>query len=386
MNIAFFCDGYAPSVDGAVTSMLAFNRELTSLGHKVFTIAPTYPNFVEKDPLNLRIPSIPSPFPPKYRITLPCLHMVIEFLQKQKIDIVHSHSPFTMGSLAMKGARKLGLPLIATYHTLYPTYVNCYFPYFKEFMSDLTKKHNKSYCNKCDITISPSPQMMDGLREYGVTSRIEVLATGIMLEQFQKHDGKSFRKKFGIPEDLKLLLFMGRLGREKNIDFLVRALPKILAKIPNAFLIVSGEGVAQSELETLVKELKLADKVKFMGFFKDKQDWVNCYAAADLFVFASLTETQGLVLLEAMAVGTPVVAVGALGVLDVMQGERGGFLSKDDVDEFSSKVVKMLTDKELYNKKKEEAVKRANEMSSHTSALKLENLYKELVQKYTKGK
>jgi glycosyltransferase involved in cell wall biosynthesis len=379
MRIGFFTDGYIPSIDGLVTSMLSFKKEFHKLGHSVLTVAPSYPNYVDKEEDIIRIPSISAPFPPGYRIAYTGLSKILPKLDK--LDIIHAQSPFSVGWLAYRVSKKLKLPLVMTYHTLYPEYITCYIPRFKKILRYFTTLQNRFYCNKCDLVISPSPQMKEKLISYGVKTRIEVLPTGLDLDLLQGGNGDEFRKKYNIPSFKKILLFMGRLGREKNVKFLIDCIPEIIKVLPNILLIISGEGVALDELKAQVNELKINDYVMFLGFL-DKTDWVNCYNAADLFVFSSLTETQGLVLLEAMATGTPVVAVGALGVLDVLKGEKGGLLSSLDKKEFSQKVIIMLTDKELYERKKKEALERAQEISSTTMAKKLISLYENVIQKF----
>ncbi|MEK6646391.1 MAG: glycosyltransferase [Candidatus Firestonebacteria bacterium] len=381
MNIGIFTDDYLPSVDGAVTSIITFAKEFKKLGHTVYIIAPEYPNYTDEEKNIIRLKSIPAPFPPKYRWCLSWLVNLEEKLKGIDLDIIHIQSPFPVGFLGIKEARKRKIPIVNTYHTLYPAYILSYMTFLPKWAGKIVEKYSAWACNKSDLIISPSPQMKDALVEYGVTAKIEVLPTGIDLEKLLvKSDADDFKKKYKIGSDERILLFMGRLGREKNVEFLIKALPKIIEKVPNVRLVISGEGVAKDEILNTAKSLGVIDKVLLLGFLSHN-DWINAYGAAELFTFASLTETQGLVLLEAMALNTPVVAVGAMGVLDVMKNERGGLLSKVDTNDFADKVVKILTDKELYQRKLKEAKELALEMSSKTMSDKLLALYEGLLKK-----
>lgn len=380
LNIGIFTDDYFPSIDGAVTAIYTYTKEFFKLGHKVYIFAPRYPNYQDKEDYILRYFSIPAPFPPKYRLAIPYVPAIIKKVKELEINVIHSHSPFQMGWISTYVAKKLKLPAFMTYHTLYSEYAVNYMPWFP--FPDLLRKYTQGLsrlaCNKYDLVFSPSPQMKDALLQYGVKSRIDVLPTGVDIDSLQNPDGSSFRKEYGISNDEKVMLFMGRLGREKNVSMLIRAFERILQGIPASKLIVCGEGVDKPDLMNLAKELKISDKVIFPGFVTG-QKRTNCYAAADVFTFTSLTETQGLVLLEAMALGKPVVAVGEMGVLDVLDKEKGGLLTKNNLDDFTQKVIRMLTDKALYMQKSEEAKKRAYEMSSFTIAEKQVEYYRELL-------
>ena len=384
MNIALPGDDYLPSVDGAVTSIMSYAKEFRKLGHKVYIIAPKYPNYKDDDPDVIRTWSIPAPFPPKYRLSLlPWVNYPKVNIKELNLDIIHCQSPFPVGWYWIRVGRKLGIPVVNTYHTLYPTYINTYInvKFLAKPLSSMTKWFSQYIYNKCDLVISPSPQMKDALIEYGVKKPIEVMPTGIDLDKFKNFNGDDFRRKYNIGKDEKMLLVMCRLGREKNVNFIIEALPLILKEIPNTRLVISGEGVAKPELIDLAKKLGVYNKIVFLGFL-NHQDWVNAYAAEDLFVFASLTETQGLVLLEAMSFYKPVVAVGEMGVVDVMEGfkkQRGGFLTKNDINDFAEKVIKLLKDKNLYEAKAKDARERALEMSSENMAKKMISIYERLI-------
>ena len=380
MNIAIFADAYLPIVDGSVSYILSYTKELRKRGHRVNIVAPEYPGYVDRDTNVIRVKSIKAPFPPKYRLAIPLLDKTD--YKDLKLDIIHSQSPFALGKWGIRVGRKLGIPVVNTYHTLYPIYINNYLniKIISKQMTVLTEKYVKHVYNKCDLVIVPSIDTADAMKRYGVSKPVVVLPHGVDLGRFEKFNGDAFRNKYGIKKEEILLLTVSRLGREKNIDFLINALPFILEQIPNVRLVIVGEGVARLELENQVKKLSLGDKVIFTGFLNE-EDLVNAFAAQDLFVFSSLTETLGSVLLESMSFYKPLVAIGEKGVLDVMEGEkqRGGLIAKNDINDFVEKVVKILKDKHLYNDKAKDARKRSEEMSSEKMTDKLLMLYEKLI-------
>jgi len=373
MNIGIVTDTYRPRVNGVVTSVDTFAREYEKMGHKVTIFAPAFPGAPE-EPNVVRFPSMYLFFDPEDRLPNPWspkTWKIEKTLAQYNLDILHTQTPFTLGYRAFRWAKKLGIPVVHTYHTLFTAYIHLYIKFIpKSWAVKLAIWISKNYCNQCDLIITPSGPMKDAVLTYGVTTPVEINPTGIKIGKFAKFDAAAFRTKFGVKPDEKMLLFMGRVAHEKNIDFLFRVLKNLLPEFPNTRLVVAGEGPAKAGLIELHKKMGLEGKVLFLGYFT-AEDWVNCYAAADLFTFASITETQGLVVTEAMAVGTPVVAVGAMGVLDVMKGDRGGTTVKLDEAEFTATVRKYLTDKELHARKKKEAFEFAKEWSDHAMAVKM---------------
>lgn len=398
MKILMVTDTYRPRVNGVVTSIDTFANEFRKLGHEAHVVAPEFPAHRKTDHLAdaeamekfvTRIKShylffdpedrLPNPYLPSARIKIK------QEILERKYDIIHTQTPFALGIEAIKWAKKMDCPIVQTYHTLFESYIH-YFRFMPRWMSlRLAKGISKWYSQKMDLNITPSTQMKDLLVQYGVTKPVEVNPTGIKMDKFKIFHGDDFRKKFNIPADTILFLFMGRIGHEKNIPFLFKMLKRVLAVKPNVKLIVAGKGPAEDEVHEAAKAEGVIDNVIFLGYF-EPQDWVNCYAAADLFTFASITETQGLVVTEAMAVGTPVVAVGEMGVAEVMAGNKGGLLVKHDLDEFTAAVFKMLDDKQLYAEKKKEAFEYAQSWSAEAMAKKMLGLYQRAIDGYKKKK
>jgi len=383
MNIGIVTDTYRPRINGVVTSIDTFAYEFRKLGHSVYIFAPSFPHVPAEEHV-YRFPSLYLFFDPEDRLALPWSRKVTKKIPDLKLDILHTQTPFTLGIAALRWARQNHIPLVHTYHTLFTAYTAHYLKFIpKDLGVEWTKRLSRAYCDRCQLVITPSPQMKQALLSYGVHSPVEVNPTGINLERLQNADGKAFRKNFGIKDEEKMLLFMGRIGREKNVPFLFRMLKLVLKEIPAVRLVVAGEGPAKQELVRLCSEMGIQGHVLFIGYM-NKEDWANCYAAADLFTFASVTETQGLVVTEAMAVGTPVVAVGEMGVADIMRGDKGGLLTRLDEAEFSRAVIQLLLDQSLYEKKVKEALNWAKEWSSEAMGKKLLGHYQAVISEFKK--
>jgi 1,2-diacylglycerol 3-alpha-glucosyltransferase len=393
MKILMAADTYRPRVNGVVTSIDTFSAEYRKMGHEVVIIAPEYPESQKdikdsKDQENekyvLRLPSSYMWFDPEDRFPnlghAKSKQIIEEKIIKGGFDIIHTHVSAVIGFAAIKWAKKIGCPVIHTYHTLFEQYVHYIKIIPKGLAVWIARFFSKVYCDKMDMVITPSTQMRETLLSYKVRKDLPVIVnpTGIKIDKFKNFSRTDFRKQHNINESTTLFLFMGRVGAEKNIPFLFKVLKKVLAKRPDTKLIVAGKGPAEEQVKQAAKDEGVFDNCIFLGYF-EPQEWVNCYAAADLFTFASVTETQGLVVTEAMAVGTPVVAVGKMGVAEVMEGDKGGLLVKEDVDEFTAAVFKMLDDKKLYEAKKKEAFAYAKEWSAESMAKRMVKNYEETI-------
>lgn len=382
MKIALVTDTYFPRINGVSTSTQIFAEEFVKLDHQVHIYAPEFPNQIdENDHLKVyRFPSMYLFFDPEDRLGQPWKDkkLVQQFLDN-KYDIVHTQTPFTIGGPAVKWARKSGAKVVHTYHTLFAAYVEHYLWFLPKVASVwYAKNASRRYCNSCDLLITPSTEMRNVLLNYNVTKPIEVIPTGIRLERFQGKDQQRFRALKGYKPEDQVVLFMGRVAEEKNIDFLMRVVHRLKPRLPNLQFLIAGEGAAKKGLEKMADSLGMNDYVHFAGYLS-KEDWRDCYAGSDLFVFASVTETQGLVVTEAMAAETPVVAVGEMGIKDVMATGRGGLVTRLDEDEFSEAVYKMLTDKALYAQKKSETLSEAEKWSSGSMAKRMISAYEQLL-------
>lgn len=380
MKIAFVTDTYFPRINGVSTSTRTFANEYVKLGHEVEVFAPAYhETSADGFPVH-RFPSAPVFFDPEDRLGLPLRdrRLVRHFLAAD-FDIVHTQTPFTLGGPAVGWARRSGARIVHTYHTLFAAYIAHYLPWFPRGLARrYTRWFSRRYCNRCDLLICPSGGMRQELAGYGTTTPIEVIPTGIDLTRLENPDGARFRRLLGLPATARVLLFMGRVAEEKNLDFLLRIAARLRRELPDLKLLFAGEGAAKPRLKQRVGQMGLTDTVMFLGYL-DGADWRDCYAAADVFVFSSVTETQGLVVTEAMAVGTPVVAVGELGIRDVMASGRGGIMTRLDEAEFALAVRRVLLEPGLRRRLQAEARDEAARWSSGAMARRMLRAYEGLL-------
>jgi 1,2-diacylglycerol 3-alpha-glucosyltransferase len=345
MRILFVSDVYFPRVNGVSTSIRTFRDDLAQLGVETTLVAPAYPGAAEDaDPSILRVPSGRVPLDPEdRRFQRAPLRAVLNADLARRVDLVHIHTPFIAHYAATRFAREHGLPLVATYHTFFEDYLHHYVPILPRGIGRaLARRFTRSQCQDVAALISPSAPMRDALLAYGVTTPIEVLPTGMPAESFIRGDGAKFRQQFGLDLDRPLLLYVGRVAHEKNIGFLLRMFVKLRQQRPDAWFVIAGEGPARENLTRLARELGIADAVRFIGYLDRRTDLPNCYAAGDAFVFASRTETQGLVLLEAMAQGTPVVSTAELGTKSILTADCGAYVVPEDESQFATAVAEAL--------------------------------------------
>ncbi len=378
MKIGIFTDSFKPYTSGVVTSICTFREELEKLGHQIYIFAPSYPGYSANEDGVYRYYSVPSPTNPDYTLAIPIFPGMNSLLKRLGLDIIHVHSPFTMGRVGLHYARRYDIPIVFTYHTLYDQYVH-YVPVAQDLARDVTIKYSKNFCNQCDHIVVPSREVETILTELNIKTPRSVIPTGVPLEKFSHGDRQWLRRYYDIPEKNRILLFVGRLTKEKNLDFLLDAFKEIHQQTPDTSLVITAQGPMEGELKEHAQRLgfNLEQDVIFTGVLPF-DTLVNVYYSADLFVFSSVTETQGLVLIEAMAAGLPVVAVRAYGVQDMVDDGINGYLTPCSIPEFSQAVCKLLDDKENYRCFSQNALLKADSLSSHNMAKKLEELYLQL--------
>ena len=382
MRILKVSDVYFPRVNGVSTSIETFRRDLLGLGHEVTLVAPRYAaepvavNTAASAPI-VRIEARSVPRDPEDRLmSWRGLNATLEALAGQRFDVVHIHTPFLAHYAALRVARKFRIPVVATYHTLFEEYLHHYVPVLPRALTrPAARRFSRSQCNQLDAIIAPSLAMRDALLDYGVKRRIEILPTGLPGERFVRGDGASFRARHGIAADRPVLLFVGRAAHEKNIGFLLRMVAELRRRQPSVLLLVAGEGPAAADLRALAAQLQLGESVRFMGYFDRGGELQDCYRAADLFVFASLTETQGLVLLEAMAQAVPVVGIPRMGTIDILGPGRGCRHAPLDIQGFATVVDETLRDRGRLQELATDADAYSAEWASRRMAERLAALY-----------
>ncbi len=376
MKIAMFSDSYRPYTSGVVRSVETFTNELSKLGHEVFIFAPNYRN-CKHEPNVYRFFSIPSPTNKDFTLALPFSISLWPKLKEIDPDIIHVHSPFLLGRLGAKWARRLNIPLVFTYHTLYEQYVH-YVPINQRIAKEVTVKYTVDFCNRCDHVITPTNVIANHLVKNKVKVPITAVPTGINTEEYENVDRQWLRNRYNIPADKKVLLFVGRLGKEKNVEFLLSCYQEILRRYPDVVMVLVGSGPEENNLKEKVIEESLQDHVIFTGTLP-KVDTIKAYCGADIFVFASVTETQGLVIAEAKTAGLPVVAVDAYGPKEMVINGEDGYLCPLDKNIFVNSVIKLLTDERLYRQMRQNALQNAEKLSARNCTLKLLKVYKNLI-------
>ena len=379
MRVLFISDVYFPRVNGVSTSIRTFREDLGRCGVETTLVAPEYgiPSD-DRDPDLVRVSGAGVPGDPEdRRMRWGALKRALRALPGDDFDLVHIHTPFVAHYAGVWYARRIGVPCIATYHTFFEEYLHHYLPILPRRVGRFIAQHfTRSQCRDVRGLIAPSEPMRDVLEAYGVSTPIYVLPTGLPADRFLAGKPERFRALVGLPPDRPLVTYVGRVAHEKNIEFLVDVFAKVRMTIPNAIFIIAGEGPARESLRQLVARKGLADDVRFVGYLDRNTSLLDCYAAANVFVFASRTETQGLVLLEAMAQGTPVVSTAELGTKFVLKDGAGVLVMPERVEEFSAAVVRVLEDPGLHAMLAESGREYALTWSSLTLAQRLADVYR----------
>jgi len=349
MKILFVSDVYFPRINGVSTSIDTFRRELRALGHTVHLIAPDYFSPSDDESEILRVPARQLPRDPEDRLMSYGWAMRhLSRLREERYDIVHIQTPFVAHYLGINIAKKLGIPCVETYHTFFEEYFYHYIPFLpKAMLKGIARAISRRQGNSLDGMVVPSRPMLEVLRKYGVSVLAEVIPTGLQPSSFVDGDGTAFRDRYNISPDRPVMLFVGRVAHEKNIGFLLKVVQRIRQDVPEILFVIAGEGPALAGLESDVDAMQLSSNVRFIGYLDRHTELNSCYRAGDVFVFSSRTETQGLVLLEAMAQGVSVVSIAAMGTLDVLREGQGVLIASEDVEDFSGKVMRLLADQSM---------------------------------------
>jgi len=340
MKIAVFSNTYRPFVGGVTRSIDTFVEEFRKKGHEVQLFVPRFKGVHESTEWICRVSAIPRFNQTDFSLPLPFSLKVRTRFKEFAPDVVHVQHPFFLGEMGMHLGKYRRLPLVLTYHTQYEQYAH-YTPVDTDLVKRWIINVCTSFCDLCDLVIAPSRDLKQVLIERGVRTPIEVIPTGIDLSRSVPRDTGGLRKRLELGEETKILVHVGRFGPEKNLEFLFRSVAKALVRRPALVFYVAGEGTLCDPLKRLARQLGMAERVYFEGKLSPLE-LSNVYADGDLFVFASKTETQGLVVLEAMAAGMPVVAVDAPGVRDMVEDGLEGFLTPENGEIFAERILFLL--------------------------------------------
>jgi glycosyltransferase involved in cell wall biosynthesis len=382
VKILMISDVYFPRINGVSTSVASLKQELGRRGHCVSLVAPAYTgNGMQPEEGVYRVAGRRVPFDPEDRIMrLASLRAQRRRLVKEGFDLVHVHTPFLAHREGLRLASDLDVPLIETYHTYFEEYFHHYVPYLpRPLLGSAARVLARRQCNRVRRVVVPSVAMRQVLQRYGVRTPVVVIPTGVAFDEMSRGDGARFRRRYGVEPDRPVMLNVGRMAFEKNLTFLLRVFAAVRRELPEVLLVLAGEGPALGHIRSAAADLGVADAVRFVGYLPRDGRLQDCYAGADLFVFASRTETQGLVLLEAMALGLPVLSTAVMGTAEIVGPERGALRAEEDLDEFSRRAVELLGDRPRLGTLATEAKRFAREWSMESMADRMLDLYEEVL-------
>lgn len=384
MHIGIFTDTYYPTINGVSASTLYFTNEFIKRGHHVSIFCPKVPGY-NNEVNDHRKPgcsfyrcfSFRYPPNPEHYFAQSWLGFNV-IIRKVNLDIIHIQDPGPIGIYGAAYAKKLKIPLTQTYHTDWEHYGHHFFlP--APLMKVVVKTWIRLLSNICNTNFAPTSEIKNLLLNYGVTSPIVICPTGIDIEGSQKTINKRlFDTNLGIDRKKKILLFASRMCKEKSVDIVIKAFPRILKEIPESVLILSGDGPQKREIKKAIKKMNIDGRIILKGYLT-RPDLYAHYKAADLFIFPSISETQGLVVIEAQMFGLPVVGVAKNGVKMIIKQNKGGLLANTrDPEEIARLCIKMLKEKELYKNKKIEAIENAQKWKISGFADIMEKYFNEL--------
>jgi 1,2-diacylglycerol 3-alpha-glucosyltransferase len=376
LRIAIFSDSALPILNGVSISIDSLITELRNQGHSVHLFTARYPKARHSEPNTYRFRAIETPWTKGYPLAFPPFYRMLRKFRRHEFDIIHTHTPFTIGFVGMRWAESHNIPIVATYHTLYDRYVH-YIPYFpRRYLRFKLAKHTNFYYNQVDHVITPSDAAQKWIRRHSVETPVTVIPTAALPRRF--FDRSETRLSLGIPPDQKILLYVGRLAKEKNMSTLFEMVAIAFAQNSSLRLWLVGDGPYRGECVRMARELGIGDRVKFVGFLP-RADVDAYYAAADLFVFSSLTETQGLVVQEAMNYGLPAVAVLGGGASEGIEEGLNGYTVKNDPHTFAEEVLRVIADEELLGQLSEGASRSTRSLGTEAMCHKVVDVYRQAI-------
>ena len=373
MRIAIFSNAYLPTISGVVNSIRLFRKGLISAGHEIHVFAPEYEGYTDEDPYIFRFPALDLSDQIDISVVLPIKNLIEPAVGGVKPVLIHSQHPIWMGDLAASFARSLNIPLVFTFHTQYEKYVQHYSLIAPKLAGRITEELVRRYLRQCAHVVVPTESIRAMLaKNYGLEQGVTVVPTPVDLMKFRDLKPEKVRASFGL-EGKEVLLFVGRLAREKGLEMLVQAFSLIQEFRPGVRLMLLGRGPFEGALKAKIEQSGYRDLVIFAGAVSH-DEVPSYYAAADLFVFPSTTETQGLVIIEAMAAGLPVVAVRAPGAMDVLI-EGGGVLTENKPEALARGVVDILANTEQQRELSEQARRAVERYSIPDATARMLNAY-----------
>lgn len=385
MKIGIFSDTYFPQLNGVATSIQTLRGELERKGHEVYIFTPYDPQQEwEPDPHIIRLPSMPFIFVKHYRACFVCPPHIMRKIKNLQLDIIHTQTEFSLGFLGKVLSTTQGIPMIHTYHTMYEDYVH-YIAGGHLITAEGAREYSRIFCNTAMEVIAPTQKTENLLRSYGVKKPIHIIPTGIDTSHFRKSNYDPaeilrLRESLGLQPDTPVVLSIGRIAKEKSIDVVIGALPKLLEKLPNTKMVIVGEGAEVENLQRYADSLGVGEHLIFTGG-KPWEEIGKYYQLGNVFCSASLSETQGLTFAEAMAAGIPVAARRDECIANIMtDGVTGMFF--DTPEELPDLLYRLLTQPELCQTLSENAQNAMEDLSVETFGNRVEQLYQQVVSQY----
>lgn len=381
MRIGIFSESYEPVLNGVSVSIATLIGELKNLGHQVWVFAPRFKGHTDRENQVVRFPSFCTPMARDYPLAVPYLPGLTKRIRELELDIIHTHTPFMLGWLGLRLGKRLDIPIVSTNHTLYTEYAH-YVPLAPRSATRLfITRMLRRYYQQCDAVIVPSKPVCKLLRSYGIDVPIQVIPTATSLDVTKDPVVRSqVRQEYGIPDNARVLLYVGRLAREKNLELLLNAFETLASKHPDIYLLIVGGGPYEPRCRSLANELRNADRIRFTGYV-GREKVGRYYSAGDVFAFPSLTETQGLVVAEALCAGLPCVAVDAGGTPEMFTDGEDGMLARNDVNDFASKIDRFLSEPGLLEIFSVRAMENAQRFSPGEMANRVLQVYKSVLEK-----
>ncbi|MCE1245362.1 MAG: glycosyltransferase family 4 protein [Firmicutes bacterium] len=377
MNIGIFTNAYKPLISGVVNSIDLIKSGMEARGHRVYVFAPKYKGYRDCESDVNRFYSVNLTVRVDFPLAIPYHYKIFKMIPELDLDIIHTHHPFLLGEVGGAFARKLGIPLVYTFHTQFEQYSH-YIPFNQDIVKKVTRHSVINYAQKCDLIICPSTTILTLLDNYGITAPIEMIPNAINLDTFRHTDPRPVYEKYGISPSDKVLVYVGRIGLEKNLGFMLKSFKRAQAEVPEAKLMIVGDGPELEFMREFAGNLGIEKSVVFPGRV-EYSEIPAFYGAGYAFIMTSTTEVKPLAILEAMAAGLPVVAISAAGSSDTVNQGEDGILTDHNMDHFTEALLRILKDPGERDKLSAGARRTAEIYSIDTTSERLESLFERLI-------